>query len=64
MKITKSMYNFSDLKLNGPPGLICISCLFFLLCAANEKLLKVFGKAKNGKLRVIKVSIENGKQLS
>ncbi|XP_013119372.2 twinfilin [Stomoxys calcitrans] len=26
---------------------------------ANEKLLKVFGKAKNGKLRVIKVSIEN-----
>lgn len=38
--------------------------VFFLLCAANEKLLKVFGKAKNGKLRVIKVSIENGKQLS
>lgn len=26
---------------------------------ANEKLLKAFGKAKNGKLRVIKVSIEN-----
>ncbi|XP_067616643.1 twinfilin [Eurosta solidaginis] len=26
---------------------------------ANEKLIKVFGKSKNGKLRVIKVSIEN-----
>uniref|UniRef100_A0A1A9W7D2 Twinfilin n=1 Tax=Glossina brevipalpis TaxID=37001 RepID=A0A1A9W7D2_9MUSC len=26
---------------------------------ANEKLLKIFGKAKNGKLRVIKISIEN-----
>lgn len=31
------------------------------MCIANEKLNKVFGKSKNGKLRVIKVSIENGK---
>ncbi|XP_068152390.1 twinfilin [Drosophila tropicalis] len=30
---------------------------------ANEQLAKVFGKAKNGKLRVVKVSIEN-EQLS
>jgi len=28
--------------------------------SANEQLAKVFGKAKNGKFRVIKVSIENG----
>lgn len=41
---------------------IYLSCdLFFLLATANEKSLKVFGKAKSGKLRVIKISIENGK---
>lgn len=37
--------------------------LLYLL-TANEQLAKVFGKAKNGKLRVIKVSIENGKWIS
>lgn len=37
-------------------GLFC----FFVFFAANEELLKAFGKSKDGITRLIKVSIEKG----
>lgn len=34
---------------------------FIFLLPGNEGLKKIFGKSKDGKIRAIKISIENGK---
>lgn len=50
-------YVDSNLQIN----LYRISTFLLFIFPANEGLKKIFAKCRDGKIRVLKVSIENGK---